>query len=142
MIKYPKRIIKKDTPIKDRYLGVLLEDINGKFDLLIEGHQVLVKNQETLNKDFGSFHKEADEKFALVLKRFNIVDDRFRSVDDRFRSLEKNAEDFQKETTDNFQAVFKYLSHINQEMQLQKNAEWEKRISRLEELILRRPGTQ
>lgn len=106
MLSRRKGVSRKDMPVKDRYLGVILEDVNKKFDLIIEGQQVTQKQIDFLEKRF---------------------------------------EDFQKETRDNFTAVFKYLSHLDEtirplqrEMQKLKEEEWEKRLNRLEEILLKR----
>ena len=90
-----KKALKKDTPVKDRYLGVVLEDMNGKFDLLIEGQNVTEKRLTSIEVEIRSMKIDLNQKIDFLTKKTN--------------SLEKNLEDFQNETKDNFAAVFKYL---------------------------------
>ncbi len=134
MLNKRKIISKKDLPTKDRYLGVILEDMNGKFDLLIEGQQVTQKQVDSLERQVGSLGK----KISDLAEQINYLGKRLDSFEKRF-------EDFQKETRDNFTAVFKYLSHLDEtirplqkEIQKLKEEEWEKRLARLEEILLKR----
>lgn len=74
--------------LADNQFGVILEDINRKFDVVVEGHGVLSQKidrvEERLSSEMGEFKSEMG--------------------------------DFKKSTEGNFQTVFQYLSRIDDEL--------------------------
>jgi len=50
-------------PLRKEHLEVLLEDINGKMKLLIEGHQTLTERMDRLEE---SFNQKLDERTAEI----------------------------------------------------------------------------
>ncbi len=57
---------KKDTPEKDRHFGVILEDINSKFSVLVEGHSALNAKIDKNHQEFREFREETNSKFKIL----------------------------------------------------------------------------
>ena len=91
-----KTNIKKDTPVKNRRFGVILEDIDKKFDLVLEGH-------EAFSKEIKDFRDDARREFSEV--RFQI------------KTLSEVLADFRADAVKNFTAIREYLSRIDDEIQ-------------------------
>jgi hypothetical protein len=60
---------------RDRYFGMILEDLNGKFSLLLEGYGALnsrmariEERMEDLEKKFEIFRAEANAKFDILFE--------------------------------------------------------------------------
>jgi uncharacterized coiled-coil DUF342 family protein len=85
-----KRTQNGDERTRDQYT-VVLEDINSKIDLLVEGHQGLDQKVERL-----------DEK----------VD----GLDEKIDRLDVKFENFKADTQSSFKSVLEYLSRIEDEM--------------------------
>ncbi|MCK4622655.1 MAG: hypothetical protein KAT62_10645 [Desulfuromonadales bacterium] len=60
--------------MKKEHLEVILEDMNSKFDLVLEGHA-------TLDRKIDDLSRRVDERFDLVDLKFTAVDQRFDSVE-------------------------------------------------------------
>lgn len=86
---------KKKKDLTQNQFGVILEDINGKFDLLVEGHEVLGKKIDDvrieLKEEIGELRGE-------------------------FFSFKSEMTDFKKDTESNFKQVFQHLSKIEDEL--------------------------
>ena len=111
-----KKISKKDTPFKDRYTGVLLEKMNDGIMLIAEGHTILKKGQEEIKVDLKKIKSTQDNIHGDLIK------------------FKQDYDQFVVETRSSFHDVFQYLKHIDEEIK----ADWEKRLQRLEEIVLRR----
>ena len=98
-IKKTKLKPRKKAEIMENQFGVILEDVNSKFDFLSEGFLGLNKNVKELNKKFDNLNKK--------------VDDNHRETNSNFKTLFK----FRNETNDNFKINFEYLSKIDDEVQ-------------------------
>lgn len=68
-----KKINKKQLFVSERHFGVILEDIDSKLDLVVEGHQ-------GLDKEIGDFRKEVGERFDEVDYKFETVFDELRLI--------------------------------------------------------------
>jgi len=68
-------------------LGVLLEHMDSKLDLVVEGHEALDKKIDNLAENMSQKFSEVDQKFEIVKERFDAVDARFDAVDERFSSV-------------------------------------------------------
>ena len=92
---------RKDALISltDNQFGVILEDINRKFDVLVEGHGVLSQKIDGVEDRLSNEIKEVRDDLGI------------------FKSEMGN---FRKSTENNFQAVFQYLSRIDDELLLIK----------------------
>ncbi len=62
--KKSKKLIKESTQT-ERQFGVLLEDIDSKIDLLVEGHQATDKKIEDFRKDVDKRFEETDYKLNI-----------------------------------------------------------------------------
>lgn len=90
-----KKQKKSDSSVKVRQFGVVLENIDSKLDLMVEGHKALDKKIDVNNHEFK---KEVNYKFEIVFEKFDNVTDELRlirnelkeKVDrDEFLTLEK-----------------------------------------------------
>lgn len=63
--KYPAEI--------NRHFGVVLEDINSKMSLVLEGHHVLDKKIDVFKKEFIEFKEETNAKFNIMGKRMDTM---------------------------------------------------------------------
>lgn len=70
-----KKNSKKETSPSARQFGVVLEDINSKIDLVVEGHQVLNKKIDKVDEKLEDFRKEVNERFNEVDYKFETVFD-------------------------------------------------------------------
>jgi hypothetical protein len=59
--------------MKKDHLEILLEDMNGKLDLVLEGHAVLAEKIDRLARD-------TDERFKLVDLKFDALNDKIDAV--------------------------------------------------------------
>lgn len=93
----------KITKATFNQFGVVLEDINSKFDFLVESHSALDKKidrvHSELKEDLNDFKLETRSNFKMVFARLDSLDM------------------FREETKNNFKIVFEYLSKIDDEIQ-------------------------
>ena len=75
-----KKINKKQLSSSERHFGVILEDIDSKLDLVVEG-------LETVDKKIEDFRKEVDERFNKVDYKFKIVFEKFDKIDIQFSDV-------------------------------------------------------
>jgi hypothetical protein len=116
---------KKDNNQERDQFTVVLENINSKIDLLVEGHQCLVEKIDGV-------------EFSLNAK-----------ID----SVESSLNSFKKETRDNFQLAFDHFSNIEDELSdirkelgmmkkkkvdVEKFEKLERRVGKLEEIVMRK----
>ncbi len=97
------------TPKKERYFGIILEDINGKIKQIFEGQDAIKKE---LKSEISGVKSELKSEISGVKSELN---------------------EFKKETRSNFQTVFKYLSRIDDELQTIK-----KEISELKSRLIQK----
>ena len=67
--------------------GVVLEDIDSKLDLVLEGHQVLDKKIEDFRKKVDERFNEVDYKFEVVFEKFDEIDVQFSDVKDELHII-------------------------------------------------------
>ncbi|OGY63063.1 MAG: hypothetical protein A2745_00250 [Candidatus Harrisonbacteria bacterium RIFCSPHIGHO2_01_FULL_44_13] len=63
----------KDKKIEERYFGVILENMDSKLDLLVEGRQVSDKKIDRVDGKVDDFRKEVDYKFEVVFDELRII---------------------------------------------------------------------
>lgn len=68
-----KRINKKQLSPPERRFGVVLEDIDSKLDLVVEGVGTLDKKTDRHYGEFQEFRKEVGQRFDEVDYKFEIV---------------------------------------------------------------------
>ncbi len=77
-----KEINKKQLSVSKPHFEVVLEDIDSKLDLVVEGHRGLDKKIDIVDKKVDDLHKEMDYKFEIVFEKFDEVDAQFNNVKD------------------------------------------------------------
>ena len=107
---------KGKTTARDQFI-VVLEDINSKIGLVVDG-------QKMADEKFERFKVETEDNFKLVFARFAISDARFEEfraeTRNNFVEVEKKFAKlfvFQSDTENNFKIVLSYLSRIDDELQ-------------------------
>ena len=63
----------KDKKIEERYFGVILENMDSKLDLLVEGRQVSDKKIDRVDGKVDDFRKGVDYKFEVVFDELRII---------------------------------------------------------------------
>ena len=115
----------KSKSVTNRQFGVILEDINSKFDLVLEGHAALDKKFDNkideFRNDFDDFVNET---------RLN-----FETIRNELKTTQNELGGFVKETRSNFEAIKEYLSRIDDEIQdIKKTLSGKADFRRLEHL--------
>ncbi|MEK9186450.1 MAG: hypothetical protein AAB885_02575 [Patescibacteria group bacterium] len=64
---------KQNKKIEERRSGVILESIDSKLDLVVEGHHSLDKKIDKVDGKVDSFKKDMDYKFEIVLDELRII---------------------------------------------------------------------
>jgi len=84
-----KKLTKKtvDRPLSERHFGVILEDIDSKLDLVVEGQGALDVKIDKVDEKLEDFKKEVNYKFDIVFERFDEVDQRFDEVTDELHVI-------------------------------------------------------
>ncbi len=91
-IKITKKIKKiKNSPGEARQFGVILENIDSKLDLVVEGHQVLDKKIDNVDGKLDDFRNEVNYKFEVVFDELNLIRNELKEKvgRDEFSFLEK-----------------------------------------------------
>ena len=70
-IKLKDKKIKKDLTQPERHFGVLLESMDSKIDILVDGHQALNKKIDKNHQEFQEFREEANFKFKIITETLN-----------------------------------------------------------------------
>lgn len=60
--------------------GVLLEDLDSKLDLVLDGHKVLDKKIDGLGKELQEFKKDTKYKLDLIVKEIKEIKDKLDKV--------------------------------------------------------------
>lgn len=107
MKKKPKKTLSRSakTTSKDQ-LGVVLEDVKEKFDIIIEGQKA---SEQKLERKIVSSALRLEEKADELRGEFVELRDEFVELRDEFTG-------FKNDTENNFKQVFQYLSKIEDEL--------------------------
>lgn len=83
---------------KERYLGVTLEHIDSKLDLVLDGHKALDKKIDDFKEEVGEKFKEVDYKFEVVLDELHVIRNELKEKvgRDEFVLLEKRVATLEK----------------------------------------------
>ena len=86
-----KKLLKKtvDRPLSERHFGVILEDIDSKLNLVVEGQGALDVKIDKVDEKLEDFKKEVNYKFDIVFEKFDEVDQKFDEVDQRFDEVDQ-----------------------------------------------------
>ena len=86
---------RKSAPISltDNQFGVILEDINRKFDVLVEGHGVLSQKidgaEERLSSEMNDLRKSTENNFQSAFQYLSRIDDELLSIKAEIIELKK-----------------------------------------------------
>lgn len=97
--------------MKKDHLEILLEDMNGKFDLMMESNAALREGQASLNKKIEDLRQENKEEHRLLQQMIGDVNKKVDKVDQKVDNLDqkndaahsainKKLDTHKKETTD------------------------------------------
>ena len=140
--KITKRSLAKDKFSKtegvSRRTNVILEDIDSKFQQVLEGHGALDKKIDGLHDEFNDFKTETRIHFKALTERMGNFEEK---TDANFGAITGRIGNFEEKTDANFKVIREYLSHIDDEIQdlkrsLSKKADL-KRLEQLEQRIAR-----
>jgi len=104
-----KKTNKKQLSSSERHSGVVLEDIDSKLDLIVEGQQVLDKKIDRHYGEFQEFRKEVDYKFEIVFEGQQVLGGKIDKVD-------KKVENLRTEMDYKFELTFDELRLIRNEL--------------------------
>ena len=93
-------------------LGVILEDMNSKFDILIEGHKTLNEKVDKLDSRIERMENRIDNLENRIDKFKAEIESNFKTI---FECL-SNIDNFNIKTDENFKTVFEYLLNIKSEI--------------------------
>jgi len=80
MAKKKIKINKKELSAPERHFGVILEDIDSKLDLVVEGHKGLDKKIDKNYQELQEFRDEVNYKFEVVFGKFDDVTNELRVI--------------------------------------------------------------
>jgi len=86
---------RKSAPISltDNQFGVILEDINRKFDVLVEGHSALNQKidgvEERLSSEMNDLRKSTENNFQSAFQYLSRIDDELLSIKAEIIELKK-----------------------------------------------------
>ena len=122
-----KKINKKQLPSPERHFGVVLEDIDSKLDLLVEGYQGLNNKVEELDVKVDRLNSKVEE-----------LDIKVDAVDRKVDVLDRKVENLRTEMDYKFELTFDELRLIRNELKEKVGRDefalLEKRIVALEKL--------
>jgi len=105
-----KKLLKKtvDRPLSERHFGVILEDIDSKLNLVVEGQGALDVKIDKVDEKLEDFKKEVNYKFDIVFEKFDEVDQKFDEVDQRFDEVDQRFDEVDQrfdEVTDELHVI-------------------------------------
>ena len=105
-----KKLTKKtvDRPLSERHFGVILEDIDSKLDLVVEGQGALDVKIDKVDEKLEDFKKEVNYKFDIVFEKFDEVDQKFDKVDQKFDKVDQRFDEVDQrfdEVTDELHVI-------------------------------------
>ena len=62
--------------------GVLMEDLDAKLDLVLEGYSALDKKIDLHHEEFVGFREETNFKFGIVVEKFTGIENELRGIRD------------------------------------------------------------
>lgn len=89
MKKTEKQKVNKKSKTTKSQFGVILEDINSKLNLIVEGHQSLDNRLGSLENKFDKFEDETGNNFKNVLGYLMKIDEEIVSIKSEISELKK-----------------------------------------------------
>lgn len=68
-----KNKTKKELTQTERHFGVVLENIDSKLDLVVEGHQILDKKIDKIDGKVENLKEEMNYKFGIVFDELHLI---------------------------------------------------------------------
>ncbi len=68
-----KKNQKKELSQTERHFGVILENIDSKMDLVVEGVGILDKKVDRIDNKVYDLRKEMDYKFEIVFDELHLI---------------------------------------------------------------------
>lgn len=119
---------KKEDMIRDQHT-IVLEDIRSSIGLLVDG-------QKMIREDLARFKVETEDNFedlTMELRSFKV------KTENNFETLVAELGSFKAETKNNFKVVFKYISRVDDELQIKieqkKFVKLDERLCLLEKIL-------
>lgn len=94
---------KKQKTFTDSQVGTLLEHVDGKIDLVVEGHKAL-------DKKIDDFRSDVDERFHGVDYKFDVVFEKLDSVESELHVIRNELKE--KISRDEFQLLEKRVATL------------------------------
>jgi len=94
-----RKINKKELSTSERHFGVVLEDIDSKLDLVVEGVETVDKKIDKVDSKVDNLREEMDYKFEIVFDELRLIRnelkekvgrDEFAFLEKRVMALEKS----------------------------------------------------
>jgi len=128
-----KKLTKKtvDRPLSERHFGVILEDIDSKLDLVVEGQGALDVKIDKVDEKLEDFKKEVNYKFDIVFEKFDEVDQKFDEVDQKFDEVDQRFD----EVDQRFDEVDQRFDEVTDELHVIRN-ELKEKVGRDEFVLL------
>jgi chromosome segregation ATPase len=119
----------KTKKIKKDHLGVLLENMDSKIDLILESHSALNKRIGDNHEEFREFCEENNHKFKIIIGKFSEMDRRFDGIDANLKvaleylfRIDEEIQDIKKEITELKDAI-KGKAEKEKVLQMEKRLE-------------------
>ena len=128
-----KKLTKKtvDRPLSERHFGVILEDIDSKLNLVVEGQGALDVKIDKVDEKLEDFKKEVNYKFDIVFEKFDEVDQKFDEVDQKFDEVDQRFD----EVDQRFDEVDQRFDEVTDELHVIRN-ELKEKVGRDEFVLL------
>lgn len=93
-----KHLKAKSKNLSERHFGVILEDIDSKLDLVVEGQGTLDKKIDKVDKKVDDLHEEMNYKFGVVFDELHLIRNELKEKvgRDEFILLEKRVAALEK----------------------------------------------
>ncbi|OGY62885.1 MAG: hypothetical protein A2745_01975 [Candidatus Harrisonbacteria bacterium RIFCSPHIGHO2_01_FULL_44_13] len=114
-----KRIVSKNKEMSaaERYFGVVLEDVNSKFDQVLEGNAALSKEFGGFRDEFKEFRNETNFKFGVLTGELKETNSKISNLESKTSNLESKISNLESKYDKNFDQILAYLSKIDEEIQ-------------------------
>lgn len=130
-----KKIQKTKIPessTAEKYFGVILEDVNSKFDQVLEGNGAIHKEFKDFRSEFNEFRNETNFKFGVLTGEVKETSSKVSNLESKVSNLESKYDK-------NFDQILKYLSQIDEEIRDLKKILYQKadleRLERVEQEV-------
>lgn len=81
---------KKNNQLEEKRFGVILEDIDKKFELVLEGNSVLDKKIDKVDKKLEGFKEETNFKFEVVNGKIDKLEGKMDSMEEKMEIMKSD----------------------------------------------------